>query len=177
MTQKKTKKPKLTGELARTIRWTGPKVPAADVSQLPPEERERWQQAYVSLHEQRCKKLPLVAQRYGIPLNDKKIVLKMLYEVCNEFFRGFHVDLPEPKQKGGRPIEWGFERVSKLLNDVDAVKKEKSYKQRKALRELVENRIEYHRRSGETVEKAVRRLENRLLTIKKFWGDMVEMLK
>jgi hypothetical protein len=166
-------------ELGQPIRWTGPPIlsPSSPVKTLlnvvptkaEIEEHQRvWNEAYKKYVKEQLRKLPLLAQEYGIDTRSDAWVLGLLLALAPEVVPGFRLDFGS--RRGAR--KWDEGAQAELIADIEAVKHRWQEQGRKcsdlqACRILVSNsryRPRYGRFSrGQSRDKRARSLNTRLV--------------
>ena len=123
---------KSDGDLGQRIEWTGPELReqiASESDQEYARYRRRIQKLIskesTRVLSEQARKLPLLAEHYGISSDDPGLFIPMLLRrVCEDFIPGFQVESGGAKR--GRKLVWDFQRRMELMADVDMIKDEKS---------------------------------------------------
>jgi hypothetical protein len=129
----KSRRPKFTGDLAKPVKWEGPKLRRQSFEETDEEYaiwKGKWEKdtqgADALADASVASKIALLRDRYNLSrsLRGYALALRLLLEVCSEFIPGFRID--DASQKRGRPKKWTPLSYSELWADVEKIKAERA---------------------------------------------------
>jgi len=179
-------------QLGQRIKWTGPSTPqpegllyAIAPTQAAKDEHQRaWNEAYRKCFEERLRKLPLLAQEYGIDTRDDAWPIQLLLFLAEKEAPGLRIDWRG--RPGPSPTTWTDSTWAELRADIE-VEKRKLKQQglratdKQACRVLV-SAPKYRRRYGKigrgrSIELRAKLLNNQLVYARNSKGIAAKLMK
>lgn len=159
------------GDLATPI--TLPARVGFATATLFPDAVKKWRsKAGKVLISETFRKLDLLAQYYGVTVNESGDWMGVLLALSRDCVPGFQVTTVRPPRRGRPADKWGIRGYTLLIADVEAVMAKSKCTQRDALRELIKTNPAYQSpggvpRASDTWKKAIDTLETRLIEARK----------